>query len=231
MNPEQYEHHVAKVLSQEGWQAAVSRHSRDLGIDVLATRDDRRLAVQVKMYGGSTTKINAERIMCLYGAAAYAECSERMLATNGQLTTEAQLVAAKLNVTVRQIPAADPGGRPTSAVGFGQIWREHIEPLAGTNIARSNGKTMRILEVDGSGVLRVTTSGTRQRIELDIFRWAIERLLHGEMVTRAEIHERSSPRRVSSGVLLILGTVPSFELVTVGRGKAIRLRTGLTCPA
>ncbi|MGI8624458.1 MAG: restriction endonuclease, partial [Solirubrobacteraceae bacterium] len=67
MGPVEYEHHVAEVLAREGWSTAVSRRSRDLGVDVVATRGAERLAVQVKMYGGSATKVNAERVMCLYG--------------------------------------------------------------------------------------------------------------------------------------------------------------------
>jgi len=224
MDPEQYEHHVAAVLRTEGWHTVVSRKSRDLGVDVLATREDRRLAVQVKKYGDSTTKVNAERIMCLHGAAAYADCAETMLATDGELTAEARLVAAKLNVAIRHVPAPATPIETGAGSGFGALWQEHIEPLAGTDLERSDGKTMKILEVDGSGVLRLTTSGTRQHIELDVFRWTIERLLAGDTVTRAAIHERSSPRRVSSGVLLILCQVPDFELVSAGRAKALRLR-------
>ena len=59
MDPEQYEHHVAAVLRHEGWETVVSRRGRDLGVDILATREDRRLAVQVKKYGESTTKITS----------------------------------------------------------------------------------------------------------------------------------------------------------------------------
>ena len=224
MDPEQYEHHVAAALCEEGWDTVVSRRGRDLGVDILASRGDRRLAVQVKKYGESATKINAERIMCLYGAAAYVDCAERMLATDGELTAEAELVAAKLNVTVRHIaPSVAPADRALTG-GFGKLWRDHIEPLAGRDLRRSNRKTMRLLEVDGSGVLRLTTSGTRQHIDINVFRWTVERLLDGETVTRAQIHERSSPHRVSSGVLLILSQVPAFELVTVGRSKALRSR-------
>lgn len=133
----------------------------------------------------------------------------------------------------RQAPgehAAHPGRRARSDAGRTRgvrraLARAHVEPLAGTSLLRSNGKSIGILEVDGSGVLRRTTSGTRQRIEFDIFRWTVERLLAGETVTRAQIHERSSPSRVSSGVMLILSTVPEFELISAGRGKALRLRS------
>jgi HJR/Mrr/RecB family endonuclease len=84
MNPEQYERHVAAELTREGWKTSVSRLSGDLGVDVLAERRGRRLAVQAKMYGASTTKVNHEQVMCLHGAAAYADCPEMMLATDGQ---------------------------------------------------------------------------------------------------------------------------------------------------
>jgi restriction system protein len=93
-------------------------------------------------------------------------------------------------------------------------------------LIRSSGKTMQVLEVDGSGVRRVTTGGTTQRITIATFRWVIDRLLAGETVSRREIHERNA-RQVSSGVLLILSQVPLFELVTVDGLKAIRMRTQL----
>jgi len=230
MNTEEYEHHVADVLRAEGWTTTVTRLARDLGVDVLATREGRRLAVQAKMYGSSVTKVNAEQIMCLHGASAYAGCNESMLVTDGQLTHKAELVADKLGIAVKRIavPAVRfvenlrPGTR-----SFGAIWRDHIEPLAGTELVRESGKTMKIVEVDGSGIRRLTTGGRAQRISIDIFRWTIDRLLAGETVSRQEIHERN-PRKVSSGVMLILGSVPGFETVSIGRGKALRSRSTAT---
>lgn len=230
MNPEEYEHHVADVLRSEGWTTTVTRQARDLGVDVFAVSGERRLAIQAKMYGSSSTKVNAEQIMCLHGASAYADCNESMLATDGQLTHEAELVADKLGIAVRHIgvPTAwlaedlPPGTR-----SFGAIWRDYIEPLAGTELVRESGKTMKIVEVDGSGIRRITTGGTAQRISIDIFRWTIERLLAGETVSRKEIHERN-PRKVSSGVMLILGSVPGFETVSIDQGKALRSRATAT---
>lgn len=227
MNWEEYEHHVAGVLRAEGWQTTVTRRSRDLGVDVLACRGERRLAVQAKMYGSSSTKVNTKQVMRLHGASAYADCNESLLVTDGQLTREAELVADKLGIGVRHIaaqtdrPAAEATGFARS---FGAIWRDHIEPLAGTELVRDNGKTMKIIDVDGSGVRRITTGGTAQRIEIDIFRWTIDRLLAGETVSRKEIHERMGGR-ASSGVMLILGSVPDFETLSVGREKALRIRT------
>lgn len=233
MSPEDYEHHVAAVLRTEGWATTVTRLSRDLGVDIVAERAGSRMAVQAKMYGASSTKVNAEQVMCLYGAAAYADCTERMLATDGRFTSEAQVVATKLDVEVRSFrvdAVASSAFPPAPATdSFRAIWRNHVEPLAGTEIKRDDGKVMRILEVDGSGVRRITTGGTKQRIGIDTFRWAIDCVLAGESVTRKQIHERN-PRQVSSGVMLILGRVPLFELVTVGRLTAIRMRPSLPSP-
>lgn len=236
MNPEQYEHHVAAVLRSEGWQASVTRSSGDMGVDVLAEREGRRMAVRAKMYGASSTKINGEQVMCLHGAAAYAGCEKAMVATNGALQPDARKVADKLGIEIRQIPAIDgpsPSRRGSAPderrLSFGYVWERYIEPLAGHELARSESKAMQILEVDGSGVRRVTTGGTRQRIAIETFRWAIDRVLAGETVTRQQIHDRN-PRQVSSGVLLILDAVPMFEQVRLHGVKAIRMRPDAADP-
>ncbi len=230
MKPEDYEHHVATVLHSEGWATSVTRLSGDMGVDVLAERAGQRMAVQVKMYGASSTRINAEQIMCLHGAAAYADCRRAMLATNGSLMPDAGKVADKLGIEIRHISVVDeslvgPRASAPSEIGmsFGRIWERYVEPLAGSELLRSPGKTMKILEVDGSGVRRLTTGGTRQRIAIETFRWVVDRLLAGETVTRQEIHDRN-PRQVSSGVMLILSTVPMFEQVKLDGLKAIRMR-------
>lgn len=230
MRPEQYEHHVAAVLRAEGWQTTVTRLSRDMGVDVLAERTGHRMAVQVKLYGASSTKVNAEQVMCLHGAAAYADCDHAMLATDGTLSSEAVTVAEKLGIEIRRVPAVDDpsGGFVSNAHhdwSFDSIWERYVEPLAGRELIRSPGKTMQILEVDGSGVRRVTTGGTTQRIAIGTFRWVIDRLLAGEIVTRRDIHDRNA-RQVSSGVMLILSNVPLFELVTLDGLKAMRMRPG-----
>lgn len=186
------------------------------------------------MYGSSSTKVNAEQIMRLYGAAAYPGCDEGMIATDGDLTRERSKSPTKLGVIVRHVSALSPAdaqdAASSSAAGFGAIWRDHIEPLVGTELARETGKTMRILEVDGSGVRRVTTGGTTQRIGIDTFRWTIKRLLDGETVSRKEIHEHD-PRQVSSGIMLILGVIPNVECVTHQGAKAIRMRSSAAAGA
>jgi restriction system protein len=229
VNSEQYEHHVADVLAGEGWTTAVSRLSGDLGVDVVAERDGRRLAVQAKMYGGSATKVNAEQIMCLYGAAAYVDCREIMLATNGGLTSDARRVAEKLGVEVRQIPAersaarAENPGSGTTGLSFGEIWETRVHPMTATGVARSTGRRMQVVAVDGAGVRRVTSTGVHQLIPIEIFRWAVERLLAGEEISRQDLRDRHAGR-FSSAVMDILAAVPEFEGSREARRRVLRVR-------
>ncbi len=228
MNSEQYEHHVANVLAGEGWSTTVSRLSGDLGVDVVAERDGRRLAVQAKMYGGSSTKVNAEQIMCLYGAAAYIDCGEMMLATNGRLTSDARRVAEKIGVNIRQIAAEGAAGgaedpRGGADASFGTIWETRVHPMKGTGVPRSTGAHMQILAVDGAGIRRVTSKGVHQPIPVDIFRWAIERLLAGKELSRQDLRDRHAGR-FASAVMDILAAVPEFESSTEARRRVLRLR-------
>ena len=171
------------------------------------------MAVQVKLYGASSTKVNAEQVMCLHGAAAYADCDHAMLATDGTLSSEALTVAEKLGIEIRRVPAGDDPSGGFVSDAHHVVVRQRLGTLRRTArgpradpLAR---QTMQILEVDGSGVRRVTTGGTTQRIAIGTFRWVIDRLLAGEIVTRRDIHDRNA-RQVSSGVMLILSNVPLF---------------------
>lgn len=229
MNPEQYQHHVAAILGAEGWTTTVSRMSRDLGVDVRAERPGRRLAVQAKMYGASSTKVNAEQIMCLYGAAAYIDCGEMLLATNGRLTGDASRVADKLGIEVRHVAAEAVASNDPDAdslargLSFGTIWESRVRPMRDTCVPRATGALMRILAVDGAGIRRVTSKGSNQMIPIDVFRWAIERLLADEVVSRQDLRDRNAGR-FSSAVMDILAAIPEFESLTDGRGRAVRLR-------
>lgn len=234
MTPEAYEHHVANRLRSEGWDANVTPHRRDHGVDIVAERGGERLAVQAKMFGGSNRPVNAQVVMELYGAAAYADCATAMIATDGRVLRDAEKVAAKLGVSIRIVPATANGAPAVITSGiqthtaegpvtFGEVWQKHVVPLAGTTLTRPNGNANDILRVDTGGIERRTSSGRNQYIPIEIFRWAIEQLLDGATVTRAQINDRYAGR-ASSGITLILGAIPLFEAVTVGRLQALRLR-------
>jgi hypothetical protein len=235
MTPEEYEHLVADVLRREGWDAQVTPYTGDFGVDVVAVLGTSRLGVQAKMYGGANRSINAETVMLTYGAGAYADCSEFMIATDSQALASAVKVAAKLGVEIRNIPAVKPlVADPTTAsvstdtpllssLSFGEIWAKYVAPLAGTTLSRDNGKTNEILTVDDAGLTRRTSTGRAQRIDIEIFRWTIEKLLHGETVSRDDINQHYA-KRASSGITLILTAIPLFEATALGGQQGTRLK-------
>lgn len=227
VTPEDYEHFVADVLRNEGWDARVTPHKRDFGIDILAERGGTRLGVQVKMFGGSNRPVAGRMVMELYGAAAYAECDEALIVTDGRVLADATRIAEKLGIDIRVLPAkAASVAAPALAVGqrrtFGQVWTEYVVPLAGTTLTRANGNSNDILRVDDGGLLRRTSNGRTQGIDIEIFRWAIERLLAGGAVSRDEINAQY-PKRASSGIALVLCAIPLFESSMVGGAQVIRL--------
>jgi restriction system protein len=173
------------------------------------------------MYGGTNRQVNHECLMQLHGAAAYFDCTGAVLATNGLVTEDASRVARKLNIRVMNVAAATSRSVPsrTSAVDFDSIWKQYVMPLAGRTLTRSNGSSNTIVSVDWAGLKRVTSSGHDQFIPVEIFRFAIERVLRDGAITRADIDQHYIGR-ASSGITLILAQVPLFEVV--GRPLTIR---------
>lgn len=228
MNPTEYEHHVAAILRGEGWTATVTPPSSDGGVDVIAERPGRKLGVQAKMYGLGGRAVNQQAVHELFGAASAHGCTESMIATDGDISSDARTSAEKLGVEVRNIeavPSPAPVGSRSSALNFGQVWDE-VSRLESTTLTRAGGSSNEILRVDGGGVWRRTSGGTKQRLEIEIFRWTIERLLAGETVTRDAINHQYA-KRGSSGVALILASLPMFETTKVAGKLALRW-TGAT---
>jgi Restriction endonuclease len=222
--PRQYEALVAAKLEAEGYSTQLGPYTRDWGVDVIACRGRERLAVQAKMYSGSTRRVGRECLLQLHGAAAYFDCTGALLATDGLLTEEAILVARKLHVRVMTVPAATGHSTPchaTRAVDFDRIWEQYVMPLAGRTLTRSGGSSNGVIAVDWVGLERITSSGARQFIPVEIFRFAIERVLRDGAITRDEINQHY-PGRGSSGITLVLAQVPLFEVG--GRPQTVRLK-------
>ena len=230
MTPTEYEHHVAALLRREGWGAQVTPAGRDFGLDIVGECQERKLGVQVKMYG-TGRRVNAQIVRELFGAAKYQDCTDVMLVTDGRVLDDAVVVANKLGIEIRQIPIPDrePAHHPLINAGvdqngtFDRIWAEHLMPLAGQVLTRGNRTTNEVVSVDWSGLTRRTSNGSIQTIDIEIFRWAIDRLLSGQVVLRNEINDQY-PKRASSGVVLILGSLEMFETVMVGSKTGLRLK-------
>lgn len=223
-----FEREVAALLEAEGYACELGSYVADGGVDVFASRGGERLAVQVKMYGSGRV-INRRQIFELYGAMRFHDCTGAVIATNGRLQPDAADAARKLGVRVmdtRRSPRVTarsdraPAAR-SDQPSFATVWERRVMPLAGQTLRREDGSTNRVVDVDWGGLTRVTSNGNRSHIPIEIFRWAIDRVLAGETVTRAEINEQFEGR-ASSGIVLVLAQIPEF--VVAGRPLSVSLR-------
>ncbi len=227
MTPEQFEHYVANIFTEQGYKTNVSPLSNDWGIDVIATKDDDKIGIQAKMYGGSSRKVNRRMIMELYGAAAFQECTSAVLATDGEVLSDAKEVAEKLGIDILWIPNFGQGPEITSnnksnheipsrdhdkIVGypsFDEVWEEYIMPLKGKEI--ENGTLVNtIISVTWAGVSRRTSTGRTGKIDIEGFKLAYDELRKKGEITRGYINQQFD-KRCSSGIVLILSQIPFIE--------------------
>lgn len=236
MRPDEYEHIVAHYFESKGYETEVSQYSGDYGVDVFAKKGKTKIAIQAKMFGGSSRPVNRKMIMELHGAKDYFDCTKAVLATNGRVLNDANEVAKKLQIDISHIPAKgeikinkpvrsrekSKSNKPemTSVVNNGAfevIWEQHVMPLEGKTLFNSRGKTNKILTVDWSGITRLTSNGKKQTIKIEIFKKTVNHLLRYGNISRKAINDQYSGR-ASSGIVLILGHTQAFEIVNRPKG-------------
>lgn len=224
VRPDEYEQIVAEYFQRKGYTVSVSPYTNDYGVDVFASKSDEKIAVQAKMFGNTSRRINRQMVMELHGAKDYFDCTRAILATDGQIIENAKEVAAKLNIEVLFVPAVRPSGYTNlkeQAGEFESIWEKYVMPLEGQTLRRENGDTNKILKVDWSGIERITSNGKKQKIKIEIFRTTINHLLKKGTITRTYINEEYK-ERASAGVVLILSSSGKFKLTRNPTGLAIK---------
>jgi len=224
MRPDEYEHIVAEYFEAKGYKTTVSQYSNDYGVDVFAIKGKEKIAIQAKMFGGSTRPINRQMVMELHGAKDYFDCTKAIIATNGRVIDNALEVADKLKIEIIKIPAIRISTKTKNANkrnSFENIWEKYVMPLEGKTIKRPDGKTNRIVKVDWSGIQRITSNGKPQRIKIEIFKKTITHLLKNGEITRSYINEEYKDR-ASSGIVLILGNTRIFEITN--RPKGLKMK-------
>lgn len=224
MRPDEYEHIVAEHFEAKGYKTIVSQYSNDYGVDVFATKGNEKIAIQAKMFGGSTRPINIQMIMELHGAKDYFDCAKAIVVTDGRIIDNALEVAAKLKIEILNIPAIQTSNTIRKAVktnSFEYIWESHVMPLEGKTIKRPDGKTNKIVKVDWSGVQRITSNGKTQRIKIEIFKKTINHLLRNGEISRSYINEEYKDR-ASSGIVLILGNTGIFQITNRPTGLKMK---------
>jgi restriction system protein len=235
VTPREYEELVANHFRDAGYTVELTPISNDYGVDVFACKGTEKLAVQAKMYGDTTRRVNREMVMQLHGAKDFFGCTEAVVVTNGDLMQDAHEVAAKLRIRIvflqaersalqAHLVASDiaPKDNAISARNvFDQVWTKYVMPLAGKTLIGPSGKSNKVLSVDWSGVKRLTSGDEQQFIPIEVFRQAVGRIVSYGSVTRDEINQEYS-KRASSGVVLILAQVPLFSYF--GNPSRLKLR-------
>lgn len=218
MNPRQFEELVCEHFRQQGYKTEITAYSNDYGIDGFATKGKVRIAIQAKMYGHTTRKINRQMLMELHGAKDFFDCTKAVIATDGTFLPDALVVAEKLKIEILylnefqiNIPAPKTETKNKTDKTFEQIWETYIIPLQGKTLTRSSSETNQILKADWSGIERMTSNGNKGKIKIEIFKQTINKLLTDGSVTRDYINQ-NYVKRASSGIVLILSQVPFFKL-------------------
>ena len=210
MTPDQYEKFVADYFKAKNYKVKQTPYSNDYGVDVFAEKDDEKIAIQAKMYGDSSRKINRQMIMEFYGAKDYFDCDKGIIVTDGEIINNAQEVAEILGIEVLFLSPSD-NNFEMKKTKFDKIWENHIKPLEGKTIYRENGKTNKIIRVDSGCIERETSNGNKQKIDIEIFKNTINHIFKFGSITRQKINEEYS-KRASSGITLILTQLPMFKL-------------------
>lgn len=213
MTPKEYESFVCSKFSRDGYKTELTNYNNDYGIDVFAFKGDEKIGIQVKMYGHTTRKVNRQMIMELHGSKDLFNCTKAVLVTDGQIIDNAKEVANKLEIEILFIEPDDNfsnNNLDLTVDQFDKIWKNYIKPLEGNLLTRGNGKSNKILSVDWSGIERITSNGKKQKIKIEVFRLAINKILSDGSITRDYINQEYKDR-ASSGIVLILSQVPFFD--------------------
>lgn len=216
MNPRQFEEFVCEHFRQQGYNTELTKYSNDYGIDGFATKGKEKIAIQSKMYGHTTRKINRQMVLELHGAKDFFDCTKAVIATDGTFLSDALTVAEKLKIEILYINHFQPTKPKSSSKNnndktFEQIWENYIVPLQGKTLTRNNGETNQILKTDWSGIERLTSNGNKGKIKIEIFKQAVNKLLTDGSITRDYINQ-NYVGRASSGIILVLSQVPFFKL-------------------
>ncbi|MCW3170014.1 restriction endonuclease [Chryseobacterium sp. 09-1422] len=216
MNPRQFEEFVCEHFRQQGYETELTTYSNDYGIDGFAIKGKEKIAIQSKMYGHTTRKINRQTVMELHGAKDFFDCTKAVIATDGVFLPDALTVAEKLKIEILYINHLQPNKLKPSSTNkgdknFEHIWENYIIPLQNKTLTRNNGETNQILKVDWSGIERLTSNGNKGKIKIEIFKQAVNKLLTDGSITRDYINQ-NYVGRASSGIILVLSQVPFFKL-------------------
>ena len=94
----EYEAFCGEILEQEGWQVQRTPATGDHGVDLIAEKTGRRIAIQCKKY---STPVGNKAVQEAYSGMKFFDAEEAVVVTNSTFTQAAQVLANKLSVALK----------------------------------------------------------------------------------------------------------------------------------
>lgn len=108
LTPAEYEAFCAQVLRQHGWDARVTKQSRDQGVDVVASRDGLRVVVQCKLYNAP---VGNKAVQEVSAGRAHEQADYGVVVSNNRYTSSAVALAKTNRILLlhhRDLPNLQP---------------------------------------------------------------------------------------------------------------------------
>ncbi len=94
-DPYEYERWCAQVLRMHGWDASATQAAGDQGVDIIATKDGRKVAIQCKLHNSA---VGNKAIQEIHAAAAFVDAGHAVVVAPGEYTRAARQLAGKVGV-------------------------------------------------------------------------------------------------------------------------------------
>lgn len=89
-----FEHYLGKLLENQGYSTTVTQGSGDLGVDIIATKDGVKYAIQAKRQSGNVSR---RAVSDAVAGAMHYKCDKSMVVTNGYFSYGAKALAQSTN--------------------------------------------------------------------------------------------------------------------------------------
>ena len=99
--PCEFEEVVSQYFQSKGFLCERNGGAYDKGVDIIASKDNHKIAIQVKMY--KERSVNYKTIMYLYAGKKIFDCQKGILITSGLVHENAKNVARKLGIEIKKI--------------------------------------------------------------------------------------------------------------------------------
>jgi len=97
MDGHAFERFIGLVFFLQGYEIEISPKSGDQGVDIIALRGDRRIAIQCKRFAKGALVSNSA-IQEIFAGMSYYKCTDGLLVTTSSLTSHAQELADSLGI-------------------------------------------------------------------------------------------------------------------------------------